>query len=65
MAVVFDHRGKEQLVWESVQRRAKRINDKFVPRQVLADMFQRFEMPTLAEGFERVEFADTTKAIGA
>jgi predicted kinase len=65
VAVVFDHRGKEQLVWESVQRRAKRINDKFVPRHILADMFQRFEMPTTSEGFDRVEFADTKKAIGA
>lgn len=65
VAVVFDHRGKEQLVWESVQRRAKRLNDKFVPRHVLAEMFQRFEMPTAGEGFDRVEFADTTKAIGA
>ena len=65
VAVVFDHRGKEQLVWESVQRRSKRINDKFVPRHILADMFQRFEMPTTSEGFDRVEFADTKKAIGA
>jgi predicted kinase len=65
VAVVFDHRGKEQLVWESVQRRSKRINDKFVPRHILADMFQRFEMPTTSEGFDRIEFADTKKAIGA
>ena len=65
VAVVFDHRGKERLVWESIQRRANRLNDKFVPRHVLAEMFQRFEIPTTSEGFDRVEFADTTKAIGA
>ena len=65
VAVVFDHRGKEALVWDSIQRRAKMINDKFVPYFVLRDMFQRFEMPTTVEGFDRVEFADTTKAIGA
>ena len=65
VAVVFDHRGKESLVWDSIQRRAAKLNDKFVPYFVLRDMFQRFEMPTTGEGFDRVEFADTTKAIGA
>ena len=65
VAVVFDHRGKESLVWDSINRRAKSINDKFVPYFVLREMFQRFEMPTTGEGFDRVEFADTTKAIGA
>jgi len=28
-------------------------------------MFDRFEIPTEAEGFDRVISADTTKAIGA
>ena len=65
VAVVFDHRGKEKLVWESIQRRAKRINDKFVPYGVLQDMFKRFEMPTNDEGFDRVVYAETTKAIGS
>jgi len=65
VAVVFDHRGKEKLVWDSIQRRSARLNDKFVPYGILQDMFKRFEAPTEAEGFDRIISADTTKALGA
>jgi len=65
VAVVFDHRGKEEMVWDSIERRAKKLGDKMVPYSVVADMFKRFEMPTKAEGFDQIISADTSKAIGA
>jgi len=65
IAVFFDHRGKESLVRDNLRRRAEKLGDKNIPYDVMTGMFDRFEIPTEAEGFDRVISADTTKAIGA
>jgi predicted kinase len=64
IAVIFDHRGKEDLVRSSAERRAEKLGDKNIPKDVMTGMFDRFEMPTREEGFDRIIVADTTKAIG-
>ena len=64
IAVIFDHRGKEDFVRDNVRQRAEKLGDKNIPYHVMTGMFDRFEMPTREEGFDRIIVADTTKAIG-
>jgi predicted kinase len=65
IAVIFDHRGKEDFVRDNVRRRAEKLGDKNIPYHVMTGMFDRFEIPTKVEGFDRIISADTAKAIGA
>ena len=58
IAVVFDPRGREDLVRSRLAKRSKILNDKNIPGHVMDDMFKRFEMPTHEEGFDRVVFVD-------
>lgn len=54
-AVVFDARGRDEDVWESVVRRSKALGgDKAIPKAIVTGMIQRFEMPTEDEGFRRI-----------
>lgn len=64
IAVVFDHRGKEAEVLASVERRAKALNDKNLPPEVMQRMFSNFEYPTAEEGFDSIVTASTEPALG-
>jgi predicted kinase len=64
VAVVFDHRGKEDEVIASVERRAARLNDKNIPRDVMLSMFSNFEYPSVEEGFDSIITASTEPALG-
>ena len=63
IAVVFDHRGKENLVRQSVRRRAKEIGDKTLGDHIVNGMMNRFEMPVPEEGFDDIIIVDPTSAL--
>lgn len=64
IAVVFDHRGKEAEVIASVERRAARLNDKNISKDVMMSMFSNFVYPTPEEGFDSIITASTEPALG-
>jgi predicted kinase len=54
IAVVFDHRGKGYWVCKRAKDRSDALGDKFIPFGVIIGMMNRFDMPTLEEGFDSI-----------
>ena len=65
IAVVFDVRGKEDLVHKSIEMRSNQLKDKHIPKNVVNSMLKSFSenIPTEQEGFDKVIFVDTTAAL--
>ncbi len=54
VAVVFDFQGAEKGVQAAVAQRAARLGDKTLSPAIVQGMMDRFEMPTEAEGFDKI-----------
>jgi len=54
VAVVFDFQGAEKGVQAAVAQRAARLGDKTLSPSIVQGMMDRFEMPTAAEGFDKI-----------
>jgi len=63
IAVFFDYRGMEELVQQSVEKRAAELDDKHLSRKIIEDMMARFEMPTLEEGFDDIIVVDPSETL--
>lgn len=63
IAVFFDYRGMEDLVQRSVDRRSQQLKDKHLSPEIVQSMFNRFEMPTEAEGFDEIIMVDPSEAL--
>jgi predicted kinase len=65
IAVVFDVRGKEDLVRRSIEMRSNELQDKHIPKNVVDSMLKSFSenIPTKEEGFDEIIFVDATAAL--
>lgn len=63
IAVCFDFVGREAQVIASVEKRAEELGDKHIPRDVMQNMFDNFEMPTHDEGFDKIITVDPTETL--
>ena len=63
IAVFFDYRGMEDLVQRSVEKRAKKLQDKNLSPEIVRGMINRFEMPTREEGFDDIIVVDPSETL--
>jgi predicted kinase len=63
IAVFFDYRGMEELVQQSVEKRAAELDDKHLSRKIIEDTLARFEMPTREEGFDDIIIVDPSETL--
>jgi hypothetical protein len=63
IAVFFDFRGMEDLVYQSVKRRGEELDDKRLSPGIVSQMINNFVMPTREEGFDDIIVVDPSETL--